>query len=246
MGIDGRSALTSILFALRATRVSAQALAILVVALSLGGWGEELTLEQQVLMPIEDKVEMGHQLSVLVSQLQRDPIYHPLFENAFGDRQVTQDRIARALAQFIRSMVSFSSKYDQGRVQVQASGAKLSLAQDQLSAGDPASTRSGERHDSDRRDETRLPTTPARIGGTAEVDLRGLRVDEALDRLDVALDLAAAEGRDEVRLIHGIGTGALRSAVREHLPRSPYVIDVLEAAREEGGAGATRAILKKD
>jgi DNA mismatch repair protein MutS2 len=84
------------------------------------------------------------------------------------------------------------------------------------------------------------------MGGIVDLDLRGLRVDEALDRLDLALDLAAAEGRDEIRVIHGIGTGALRSAVREHLPRSHYVVECVEATRDEGGAGATRGILRKD
>jgi DNA mismatch repair protein MutS2 len=85
-----------------------------------------------------------------------------------------------------------------------------------------------------------------RRGGVLEVDLRGMRVEEALDRLDAFLDEGAADGRDELRVIHGIGTGALRRAVREHLPRSPWVVEMIEAAREEGGAGATRAVLRKD
>ena len=79
-----------------------------------------------------------------------------------------------------------------------------------------------------------------------ELDLRGLHVEEALERLDATLDQAAVDGRDELRVIHGIGTGALRRAVREHLPRSPYVVECVEAGREEGGAGATRAVLGKD
>ena len=58
--------------------------------------------------------------------------------------------------------------------------------------------------------------------------------------------LGAAEGRDEIRVIHGIGTGALRRAVRDHLPRSHYVVECAEASREDGGAGATRAVLRKD
>ena len=49
-----------------------------------------------------------------------------------------------------------------------------------------------------------------------------------------------------MRVIHGIGTGALKRAVRDHLPRSHYVVETAEAAREDGGAGATRAILRKD
>ena len=129
-----------------------------------------------------------------------------------------------------------------GRVSVRVAGAKLKLGRDQLrsAAGGPTST------PVQRREERPDPIPSARIGGISEVDLRGLRVDEALDRLDLALDLAAAEGRDEMRVIHGIGTGALRRAVREHLPRSNYVVECIEATRDEGGAGATRAILTKD
>lgn len=130
-----------------------------------------------------------------------------------------------------------------GRVSVQVSGRKVVLGRDQLTslAGPPL-----DQAPSRPRERDAQPLPPARIGGLVEADLRGLRVEEAIERLDVVLDLAAAEGRDEIRVIHGIGTGALRRAVREHLPRSHYVVETVEAAREEGGAGATRAILRKD
>jgi DNA mismatch repair protein MutS2 len=131
-----------------------------------------------------------------------------------------------------------------GRVMVQVAGAKLTISRDQL--GNATRERDIRTSSSSSNPSEITSTPPLRIGGTVETDLRGLRVDEALDRLDIALDLAAAEGRDEIRIIHGIGTGALRSAVREHLPRSHYVVEWVEATREEGGAGATRGILRKD
>ena len=84
-------------------------------------WDERAaTLEAQVLMPIENEVEMGHSLNKLTSQLQSDPLYPALFNSAFGSDEVTPDRIAKALAQFVRSIVSFRSKYDIGRAQVQS------------------------------------------------------------------------------------------------------------------------------
>ena len=57
------------------------------------------------------------------------------------------------------------------------------------------------------------------VGGPAEsdLDLRGVRVADALDRLDSFLDKAVLAGLSSVRLVHGVGTGALRSALREHL-----------------------------
>lgn len=82
-------------------------------------WDERAaTLEQQVLMPIENEIEMGHSLPDLVRQLQQDPLYPPLFRHAFGTDTVTTDRIARALAQFLRSIVSYRSRFDQGLAQV--------------------------------------------------------------------------------------------------------------------------------
>ena len=50
-----------------------------------------------------------------------------------------------------------------------------------------------------------------------DLDLRGVRVADALDRLDQFLDKAALAGLSSVRLVHGVGTGALRSALRERL-----------------------------
>ena len=71
-------------------------------------WDERAeTLEDQVLMPFQDAVEL-------------QPFYPSLFENAFGTTEINSDRISKALAQFVRSIVSVSSKYDEGRQQVNA------------------------------------------------------------------------------------------------------------------------------
>jgi DNA mismatch repair protein MutS2 len=94
----------------------------------------------------------------------------------------------------------------------------------------------------------RLPREPAPAppaGGTAECDLRGLRADEAQDRLIEALDAAAGAGRSALRVIHGIGTGALRRAVREHLSTSPYVARFAAEPPERGGEGATLVELNR-
>jgi cytochrome c peroxidase len=72
-------------------------------------------LETMVLMPIENRLEMGQDLSKLPEILAGDPLYPALFEKAFGTREINNDRTAFALAQFLRSMVSYQSKYDEGR-----------------------------------------------------------------------------------------------------------------------------------
>jgi len=76
-------------------------------------WDERAeTLEAQVLMPIQDKVEMDMRLPALEAKLQKLSYYPALFQAAFGSREVTSDGIAKAVAQFMRSMVSFDSKFD--------------------------------------------------------------------------------------------------------------------------------------
>lgn len=73
------------------------------------------TLEQQVLTPIQDLVEMGITLDTLVKRVQDQPYYPTLFTKAFGTNTINSDLISKALSQFVRSIVSFQSKYDAGR-----------------------------------------------------------------------------------------------------------------------------------
>ncbi|MCH7905642.1 MAG: methylamine utilization protein [Armatimonadetes bacterium] len=76
-------------------------------------WDERApTLEKQVLMPIQSAIEMGMTLDGLVAKLSSAEFYGPLFKDAFGTEKVTSDRIARAIAQFVRSLVSYESKFD--------------------------------------------------------------------------------------------------------------------------------------
>lgn len=72
----------------------------------------EPSLEKMVLQPIEHEGELGKDLVVLVDKLEKTEYYAPLFENAFGDVTITPERIGDALAQFVRSMSSFNTKFD--------------------------------------------------------------------------------------------------------------------------------------
>ena len=84
-------------------------------------WDERgANLEAMVLMPIENPIEMGRDAGALPAVLAEDARYPALFESAFGDPQITKARIGRALAQFLRSMVSYQSRYDEGRAAVNA------------------------------------------------------------------------------------------------------------------------------
>lgn len=82
-------------------------------------WDERAaTLETQVLTPIQNSVEMGMQLDTLVNRLKATKHYPVLFAKAFGDTTISSDRISKALSQFVRSIISYKSKYDAGRSQV--------------------------------------------------------------------------------------------------------------------------------
>ena len=76
-----------------------------------------------------------------------------------------------------------------------------------------------------------------------DLDLRGQRVEPALDQLENLLDQAALSGAAQIRIIHGQGTGALRRAIREHLHGHPLVAHAGPAA-EQGGDGVTVVELK--
>lgn len=82
-------------------------------------WDERASsLEEQVLMPIQDATEMGLSLDELETKLANQPYYPILFEEVYGDPEISSEKIADALSQFVRSMVSYQSKYDEGRAQV--------------------------------------------------------------------------------------------------------------------------------
>jgi len=71
-------------------------------------------VENQVSMPLYNEVEMGMDSALLVTRVRQQGYYRALFTDAFGDTAVTEQRIRYALAQFIRAMTTFSSKYDEG------------------------------------------------------------------------------------------------------------------------------------
>jgi len=79
---------------------------------------------------------------------------------------------------------------------------------------------------------------------SAELNLIGQRVDDAIDESDRFLDRALLEGKQAVRIIHGFGTGTLRKALRDHLRKHPAVKSWRPGGENEGGDGATIAVLE--
>lgn len=94
-------------------------------------WDERASsLEEQTTMPIRNHGEMGfsgtngdQSFDDLLIRLQAIPYYQELFEFTYGDDQITEVRMQQAIAQFVRSIQSFDSKYDIGREQAPNDGA---------------------------------------------------------------------------------------------------------------------------
>jgi cytochrome c peroxidase len=74
--------------------------------------GRVRTLESLVLVPIQDHIEMANTLPNLVTKLGATDFYPPMFAAAFGTPQIDADRISRALAQFLRALISHRAPVD--------------------------------------------------------------------------------------------------------------------------------------
>ncbi|GGZ38662.1 cytochrome-c peroxidase [Echinicola pacifica] len=75
--------------------------------------GRAASLEDQALEPISDPREMNLPIEEAVARLQADEHYPDLFQEAFGEELITAELLSKALSQFMRSLVSGDSKFDQ-------------------------------------------------------------------------------------------------------------------------------------
>ncbi len=136
------------------------------------------------------------------------------------------DTIRVKEAGLIATVISISE--ETGEVEVQSGRTKMRLGLDSViktTAPQEAAPSTG--------------TQPAVKRVPLELDLRGRRADEVEVALDTYLSDAAQSNLAEARIIHGIGTGAVRSIVREFLARHPLVKSFRAGERDEGGDGAT-------
>ncbi|OFZ18256.1 MAG: hypothetical protein A2X94_07400 [Bdellovibrionales bacterium GWB1_55_8] len=89
--------------------------------------------------------------------------------------------------------------------------------------------------------DSRPPAPPSQI------DLRGMRLDDAMRELEIYLDVAYRSGGPaEVTIVHGLGTGALREGTRKLLGNLPYILKFRDGGVGAGGAGATIVEFDRD
>jgi DNA mismatch repair protein MutS2 len=86
-------------------------------------------------------------------------------------------------------------------------------------------------------------STPAK-SANFELDLRGFRFEEVKDALDQAIDRSMLSGLNQMRIIHGFGTGAVRKAVYDYIKSSPYIKSHRFGGEGEGLNGVTIITLK--
>nr|WP_252893971.1 Smr/MutS family protein [Veillonella denticariosi] len=110
-----------------------------------------------------------------------------------------------------------------------------------------------EGHKLEREQRGAIPKMRKRMGGSAvqrqkevrtEINILGQTVDEATVSVGRFIDQALLGGVNQVRIIHGKGTGALREGVHQYLRTLPHVAHFETAGYDEGGAGATNVVLK--
>jgi DNA mismatch repair protein MutS2 len=122
---------------------------------------------------------------------------------------------------------------EQGRAVVSRGGLRIEVAPERLRR---AQSRTAVH---DRTPKVTVSAGPGPQGPDSELNLIGMRTAEALRRLEEFLDQAYLTSRAEVRIVHGIGSGALKKAVHEYLANSAYCAGFRQADPHRGGAGAT-------
>ncbi|MGN0984974.1 MAG: endonuclease MutS2 [Candidatus Enterenecus sp.] len=132
-----------------------------------------------------------------------------------------------------------------GTLQLQAGILKLKARQDEVRVLEEVTARKKQSEKDKKRHAAAAVQRPVRLAAAkAELDLRGMMVDEALGAVDLFLDSALMGKLETVTIIHGKGTGALRKAVRAHLKQSRYVKDFRPGVYGEGEDGVTVVTLK--
>ncbi len=205
-------------------------------------------LDHRRLQKMQDKLQGAEQALETTRDHTKPPEPGPQGRTAV-DPEELEEGMTVYCQPFKREAQILSIDQSAEQVRVQLGDLKANVSFDDLYYGSEKKRRDHQRgrsqHDrpsqrSQRKGDGLLPQNDDN-----SVDLRGLRVDEALERMDLFLDSAYLNDQRGVYIIHGHGTGALRRAVRGHLPQSRYVDRFRRGEANEGGNGVTIAFLKQ-
>jgi len=180
--------------------------------------------------------ETGREVESLARRLDPDDVAHPTVFSDAGKGIHVGDRVKISRLNKTGTVLLSS----RGMLELDVDGKKLKLSIGEVALMEPVSQKQ---------------ETGAAQGWGAELheieglpdrlNIIGLRVPEALEEVDRFLDRATLSGFSSATIIHGIGTGALKTAVTELLKGHPLVSALRPGKPEEGGPGVTVAELKK-
>jgi cytochrome c peroxidase len=225
-------------------------------------WDERATtLEEQVTQPIKDHVEMGFSgtngnpsFQDLINKMGATPYYKTLFTMAFGDATITEDRMKLAMAQFVRSIQSFDSKFDVGLAAVNGNlnapfpnftaqenqGKNLYLAPPQFQAGAPGRPPTGNRvggglgcqtcHQAPEFSIDRQGNGPQRNNGVITVANNPSAVDLTNSRSSTLRDMFSSTGMLHGPLMHDGSFGTIDELLNHYndIPLNPTVNTLLD------------------
>ena len=114
-----------------------------------------------------------------------------------------------------------------------------------VKAGDLFRIVGGKKKDSPKNEVRVVRNISSNTGAVqTEINLLGMTVSEAIEETDAFIDRAVLAGLEEVKIVHGVGTGKLRDGIREHLRRHKNVAEFRSGKYGEGEAGVTVVKLK--
>ena len=174
-------------------------------------------------------------------------------ENDLGGRKEnlpppppTRDAVAGDLVEIVKmgTQAEVTAVNKDGTLQLQAGILKLKARQEEVRVLEDATARKRQSEKDKKRHSATVKHEFRAAAAKAELDIRGMMVDEGLAAVDQFLDNALLGKLETVTIIHGKGTGALRKAVREHLKRSRYVKEFRPGVYGEGEDGVTVVTLR--
>jgi DNA mismatch repair protein MutS2 len=193
---------------------------------------EMLEAVEEKVEAVEEKIQEPAKRRKTIDRGSLSTVHHPL---SVGDKVVLKKLGNQG------TIVSM----DEDHAEVQAGPLRLRVRLDELKRKEEEPSLVGNPPPAKKKgtgEESGLATRPTFVSSPGmELDLRGMMSEDALDKLEAYLDKAYLAGMPFVRIIHGKGTGKLRSVVRQALKDHPHVRSFEEGGEKEGGEGVTVA-----
>jgi DNA mismatch repair protein MutS2 len=169
----------------------------------------------------------------------REHIAEKLVEYDIDDKPLTPADIKKGDMVYIKSL-----GYDASVIEIDPRHNRLKVSAKSMEIQVSLSDARFRRGKSLLESKSSIPAGKTEEAVSSKINLIGLRVDEALSRLEPFLNHASMSELREVTVIHGIGKGLLSRAVHEHLTDHPLIKKFRQGTQEEGGAAVTVVTMK--